>query len=147
MISGGCLCGKVRYTTSSPPISQGICYCSQCQKTGGAFGSPLMVLQQNTFECTSKLLSFCKTTSDRGSTVMRYFCKECGCHVFAQITDVPEIVTLRAATLDDCNVFRPEYLVFTRGMARSCAPLPQVPSFLGAAPLGVVLGRAELSGL
>ena len=37
-ITGGCLCGAVRYEASEPPIETGICHCRDCQKsTGSAF--------------------------------------------------------------------------------------------------------------
>lgn len=139
-ISGGCLCEKVRYTITSLPISQGICYCRQCQKTGGVCGSPLMVLRKDAFECPQGALSFHKTKSNRGSAVARHFCKECGSHIFSQISDVPEIVTVKAATLDDLNVFVPQYVVWIRS-ACAFVPLPtMIPHFKENAPLEMVLG-------
>ena len=37
-ITGGCLCGAVRYELSEPPIKGVICHCRMCQKsTGSAF--------------------------------------------------------------------------------------------------------------
>jgi hypothetical protein len=142
-ISGGCLCEKVRYKIVSPPISQGICYCRQCQKAGGACGSPLMVLRRDAFECSPVELSFCRTQSDDGSTVTRNFCGDCGSHIFAQIADVPEIITVRVATLDDLSRFTPEYLVWTRNAGPSCSFPSGVPSFLEDAPLDLVL-RASI---
>ncbi|MFL5814663.1 MAG: GFA family protein [Bdellovibrionia bacterium] len=139
-VSGGCLCEKVRYTVSLPPISQGICYCRQCRKAGGACGSPLMVLHRDAFECSKEALSFCRTQSDDGSTVVRNFCRECGSHIFAQIADVPEIVTVRASTLDDVSRFIPEYLVWTRNAGPFCSFPPGVPAFREDAPLHMVLG-------
>lgn len=138
-ISGGCLCGKVRYTVSHPPISQGICYCHQCQKTGGAYGSPLMVLLPKAFENTQAEIAFSETKSDRGSTVKRHFCKNCGTHIFATISDIPNLLTVRAITLDDFSYFTPEYLVWTQSADPSCIFPAGVSSFSQAAPLEVVL--------
>jgi hypothetical protein len=138
--SGGCLCGKVRYKISQAPVSQGICYCRQCQKTGGAYGSPMLVLPKSALEYTHGALSVSETKSDRGSTVKRNFCKECGCHVFALISDIDSLVTLRANTLDDFSLFAPEYLVFTKSVGPSCVLPAGVPAFLEGAPLGMVLG-------
>jgi len=140
LLSGGCLCEKVRYKITSSPISQGVCYCRQCQKIGGAYGSPLMVLHKQTFECSQEALSFCKTKSDRGSTVTRNFCRECGSHIFAQISDMPALITIRVATLDENHLFAPEYLVWTRSAGPTCAFPPGVPSFAENAPLEMVLG-------
>ncbi len=141
-LSGSCLCQKVQYKILSKPLSQGICYCLQCQKSGGAYGSPLMVIFKNQFECGLENLSSCTTQSDRGSTATRHFCKDCGSHVFSQISDVTEILTVKAVTLEDFKKFVPQYLVWTKSAAPLC-PLPEgVPAFAQAAPLELVLGQA-----
>lgn len=137
--AGGCLCAKVRYEVLAPPISQGICYCRQCRKAGGANGSPLLVLPEAALEILRVGLSACETKSDDGSTVRRNFCSSCGSHLFAEIADAPGIVTVRAATLDNFNVFTPEYLVWTEAAGPSCAFPPGVPSFSKDAPLELVL--------
>lgn len=139
-IFGGCLCEKVRYKISQPPISQGICYCRQCQISGGGCGSPMMVLKKYSFECSQETLAYCTTKSERGSTVIRNFCRECGSHIFSQIADILEIITIKAATLDDFSTFTPEYLVWTRSAGPACAFPSGVPSFLESPPLAMVLG-------
>jgi hypothetical protein len=30
-MSGGCLCGQVRYTADAEPMFAGICHCKDCQ--------------------------------------------------------------------------------------------------------------------
>jgi hypothetical protein len=139
-LSGGCLCQKVQYKIISKPLSQGICYCQQCQKSGGAYGSPLLVLFKTQFECTTENLSFCITQSARGSAVTRHFCKDCGSHIFSQISDVPDILTVKAVTLDEFQNFVPQYLVWTQSATPSCALPHNVPAFSQAAPIELVLG-------
>ena len=40
--TGGCLCGRVRYTASAEPAFTGICHCRNCQHfTGSAFETVL----------------------------------------------------------------------------------------------------------
>ena len=37
-ITGGCLCGRVRYTVTGEPAFSGLCHCRNCQRcTGSAF--------------------------------------------------------------------------------------------------------------
>jgi hypothetical protein len=138
--TGSCLCEKVRYKFRFSPISQGICYCLQCQKTGGVYGSPTVVLTKEALAIPSGALAECKLISDRGSVVRRKFCKECGTHIFAEISDVPTFITLRAATLEDFGLFVPEYLVWTKSAATSCVFPQGVPSYSENAPMDALLG-------
>ena len=138
-MNGGCLCKKVRYTISEKPISQGICYCRQCQLTGGSFGSAMILLAKDSFEIVSDGVGSYETKSDRGTTVMRQFCNSCGCHIFSKISDLPEIVTVKAATLDNFDFFIPKYLAWTQS-ANSSSDLPKnIPSFPGNPSLEIVL--------
>lgn len=39
-ITGGCLCGKIRYSADAEPAFVGLCHCHDCQKfTGSAFAA------------------------------------------------------------------------------------------------------------
>jgi hypothetical protein len=39
-LTGGCLCGGVRFEVSEPLVSAGYCHCSRCQRRTGAAASP-----------------------------------------------------------------------------------------------------------
>lgn len=139
--TGRCLCEKVQYKISGPPISQGVCYCLQCQRSGGTFGSPLLVVARNGFDCSLGALSSCRTVSNRGSIVTRNFCGACGSHIFSQISDVPDIITVKVATLDDSSDFVPQYLAWVGRALPSCAFPQGVPSFPENAPMEILLSR------
>lgn len=140
-ISGNCLCEKVRYQIKNQPISKGICYCRQCQKSGGAYGSPLLVLRKDQFECSQAEFGRVNTTSARGSIVTRNFCKDCGSHIFSEMSDVPQIITVKAVTLDNFDSFVPDYLVWTESAAASCVFLEGIPSFSQSAPIEILLSQ------
>jgi hypothetical protein len=136
---GRCLCGKVEFKILSKPVSQGVCYCIPCQKTGGVLGSPLLVLNKKAFDCTLESLSFFSSASERGSTVCRHFCKYCGTHVFSTISDAPDILTVKVAALDERESFVPDYLVWTKRANPQCIFPRDVPSFLENAPFELLL--------
>lgn len=98
-----------------------------------------MVLYKQQLECSLNRLSFFDTISDRGSIVSRYFCKNCGSHVLSHISDIPELLTVKAATLDNFKNFTPDYLVWTQSAGADCPFPPEVPSFAQNAPLEILV--------
>jgi hypothetical protein len=54
MITGGCLCGAVRYQTDGPPLVGLRCYCRDCQRASGATGLPVMIVDKKQFKVTGK---------------------------------------------------------------------------------------------
>ena len=35
-MTGGCLCGAVRYAIAAEPLMQAVCHCKNCQKQAGS---------------------------------------------------------------------------------------------------------------
>ena len=73
-VTGGCLCGAVRYESKEPPIQGFYCYCTICQRSyGGLF--------QATVKFARSALRFTKGEAKyyRSSDfAKRGFCSECG---------------------------------------------------------------------
>ena len=38
-LTGGCLCGGVRYELTEPPVSASYCHCTRCQRRSGTAAS------------------------------------------------------------------------------------------------------------
>lgn len=77
-LTGGCLCGAVRYRLTEKPVWSHNCHCSRCRKSGGgAFASnlffPLDALSYTTGE--ELLRSFKVPEAERFTHV---FCSRCG---------------------------------------------------------------------
>ena len=51
--------------------------------------------------------------ADSGETVSRGFCPECGSGIFSKLSANPDIVGLKAASLDDPSWFRPAVDIYT----------------------------------
>jgi hypothetical protein len=73
-VTGGCLCGAVRYESAAPPIAGFYCHCTMCQKNyGGLF--------QATVNFAGSTFAFSKAEPNyyRSSTFARKgFCAQCG---------------------------------------------------------------------
>ncbi|KAK4189507.1 Mss4-like protein [Podospora australis] len=97
-ITGGCLCGSIRYRVDFPPdhnfqTSSGTCQCTQCRKqTGGLFFVEHFISPASTaFSLTS--------SSDPSSTMKtysaspiadRHFCGKCGSFLYWKAKDASQ---------------------------------------------------------
>lgn len=76
MITGGCLCGAIRFTVAGALRPVIACHCTQCRKTSGhhvaATSAP-----RDTVEITGELSWFRSSASAR-----RGFCGTCGSNLF-----------------------------------------------------------------
>lgn len=121
-ITGGCLCGAVRYTTSAPPGMQGLCYCADCRKASGSAFIPFMGFDATAIVFTGATRQHV-ARSARGTDAVRNFCPVCGGLVFGGIPGVDDSHTIYAGSLDDPAVFQPTIAIFTAARP-SWAPLP-----------------------
>ena len=73
-ITGGCMCGAIRYEATEPPQQGGYCHCRMCQKwTGNLFMSYAM-FRSASFQFTQGEPKFYQSSA----LVERGFCANCG---------------------------------------------------------------------
>ncbi len=99
-ITGGCLCGKVRYTVSQLPKNIIACHCTHCQKASGAGASHNAVVPTSALTVVSGQPKVYVDTADSGNKLNRYFCGDCGSALYSQREKVPEMMVLKIGTLD-----------------------------------------------
>jgi hypothetical protein len=110
-ITGGCLCGKIRYTANTDPLFVGVCHCRDCQKfTGSAFAT-VVGLRKSAVMMTGSLRGFTKR-GDSGKPIVRLFCPECGSSVMDEAEMMPSVVMIAAGTLDDATWVKPTTQVY-----------------------------------
>ena len=97
--TGGCLCGKIRYATDADPVFCGNCHCKDCQRTSGGPFIPAMVFPKAAFAITGSPKYF-TSTADSGRTIGRGFCPDCGSQLFSQLEFMPDMIAVKAGTLD-----------------------------------------------
>ena len=97
MITGSCLCGKVTYEISGKVGDIVHCHCVTCRKAHGAAFSSVARVNDADFILSGldHLNSFESSTGKR-----RYFCSNCGTHVYAKRDNTPHLI-LRLGSLDD----------------------------------------------
>lgn len=97
-ISGGCLCGRVRYTVDGPPEKIVHCHCSVCRRSYASLvgtGAQIKREQVKIEKGENNLTSYQMPSGDR-----RQFCRTCGCSLFYFVSDLSESMFYFPATLD-----------------------------------------------
>ena len=108
-ISGGCLCGGVRYDYSGEVGAANYCHCEDCRRcTGSAFniGVHFSVAEFRILSGSPK--GFTKR-GESGRELTRHFCPECGTPLFTSAPKHPSHVYVKAGTLDDPSLVTPTH--------------------------------------
>jgi hypothetical protein len=112
-MTGGCLCGAVRYEVSGAPAAQMVCHCSHCQKQTGSAFSSIMGVVQDQVAITGELASYADA-GESGKAVNRKFCPRCGSPICSEVEVAPGMVWIKTGTLDDPAAFAPQAHIWTR---------------------------------
>jgi len=110
-ITGGCLCGRVRYTVTGEPVFSGLCHCRNCQRYTGSSFEAVIAFPTPAVSIKGILKTY-HDTGDSGQPVRRNFCPNCGSGIIAQADVLPGVTIVLAGTLDEPTVFNPTMDVY-----------------------------------
>ncbi|MGH7987413.1 MAG: GFA family protein [Candidatus Binataceae bacterium] len=112
---GGCACGRIRYKLNAAPLIVHACHCRDCQRmTGGAFVINLWIEKKFVAAKGAVPKSF-RLAGGGGKPHDVFFCGECGTYLWSHYHGAPgDALFVRAGTLDDPSVVRPDVHIFTR---------------------------------
>ena len=120
---GSCLCGQVRYSANAEPALVAVCHCKNCQKQSGTAFAVVIGIPKSAMSIQGRL----KTYNDRGDSgqpVLRNFCPECGSPITSDVTVMPELIFIKAGTLDDTSWLDPKMHVYCDS-ALPWTPIPE----------------------
>jgi hypothetical protein len=113
-LSGGCLCEAVRFQITAMPLLVYACHCTECQRWSGSAFSLSMPVKTGSFSLTRGQTQHFHRTGASGVESTHRFCGNCGGRVYGQRSSRPEIISVRAGTLDDTSWLRPIAHVYMR---------------------------------
>jgi hypothetical protein len=116
-LTGGCLCGAVRYKAGGTPIRRFLCHCRDCQKATGSAFQAAVTMPRAEFTWLKGAPAAYTSTADSGRSITRLFCPLCGSGLANRIQLRPDVIVLRAGSLDRPELVPPSYEVFTRSKA------------------------------
>jgi len=125
---GGCSCGAVRYRLASDPLFVHCCHCLNCQRqTGSAFVVNLLI-EADRVELVAGAPEAVDVPRDDGSKQKIHRCPECEVALFSDYGR-PEVLFVRAGTLDDPRAVEPDVHIFTRSKVGWVALPESTPAF------------------
>lgn len=110
-ITGGCLCGRVRYRAEADPLFTTICHCRNCQKQAGSAFSVVVAVPRTTLTLSGDPKVY-HDKSEGGQEVARTFCPDCGSPIISEAATMPGLAIIKAGTLDDTSWLEPTMEVF-----------------------------------
>jgi hypothetical protein len=133
-IAGGCLCGKVRYEIAvEAPIGARHCWCRVCQYLSAGGSTVNVIFPKDALKVTGETSVF-TMAADSGSVMFRSFCPSCGTPLFSEAEPRPNVIIVRAGTLDDRELARPGSIIWAKSAPTWACFDPALPQAEGQGP-------------
>ena len=117
-MTGGCLCGAIRYEISAFPLLLYTCNCTDCQTSSGSAFALNMPVATKSFRILRGEPKGWRHKSPSGADVTSWFCGECGSALFSRDPNDPEQMSIRLGTFDGDPGIRPSTHSFVAYAAR-----------------------------
>ena len=120
-LTGGCLCGSVRYEITEPLVSASYCHCKRCQRRTGTAASASARIVPGSLRIVSGeelIRSF-----EPPDGFAKLFCSACGSALWSRNPLDPEVISVRLGTFDEDPGIRPSYRQFV-AYAAPWEPIP-----------------------
>lgn len=109
VVTGGCLCGNIRYEYLGEVGPASYCHCADCRRcTGSAFNVGVRV-DARLFRLVQGAPKAFEKAGESGSRLSRHFCPDCGSPLFTSSPRHPEALYVKAGSLDDPAMVAPAY--------------------------------------
>lgn len=131
-LSGGCLCGGVRFTVLERPLGVVNCHCSQCRRFHGHVGAYITVPRTAMTLSADATLAWYRSSAQ----ARRGFCARCGSSLFWR-GDEGVLIEIAAGSLDQPTglatvrhayvASKPDYYEITDGLEECPDAVPDFP--------------------
>lgn len=124
-VTGGCMCGAVRYTAEGTPEHNALCHCTECRRAAGApmVGWALFAREQVTITGTP-------ASYNSSGDIARQFCGTCGTGLFyLSETIFPGKIDIPTGTFDDPDALAPSACIQLADAPAWIATVAELPKF------------------
>ena len=113
-MTGGCACGRVRYTVAVAEDEAYLCHCRMCQRSTGSVSIAFKSVKQADVRWTSEPQWY-----DSSPIATRPFCAACGTSLGFKFKEGSENMDLTVASFDDPSRFKPKHHFGAESMHRA----------------------------
>lgn len=106
-LTGGCLCGGVRFEIDAPLVAASYCHCTRCQRRTGTAASANATLEPGSLRITGGEELVRAYQPPDGFA--KLFCGACGSALFSRAPDDPSQMGVRLGAIDGDPGVRPSY--------------------------------------
>jgi hypothetical protein len=104
IITGGCLCGRIRYEAAGETSDITHCHCRTCRRASGASFVTWASFAMNRFKLTRARPASYQSSEN----VRRTFCSSCGTPLTYARLDLPDTIDVTLGSMDDPDQLRPQ---------------------------------------
>lgn len=102
-LTGGCMCGAVRYEASGESFHQTLCHCVDCRRASGAPALAWFSVRKDALRWTRSA----PAVNPSSPGVERLFCARCGTQLTWHSDGVPDEIDVTTCSLDDPDALPP----------------------------------------
>lgn len=101
-MSGGCACGRIRFTANVDTFDAELCHCRMCQRASGNISLAMVAVERSSVDWEREPEWY------RSSPIAtRPFCAACGTSLGFCYDEGPTRIEITVASFDDPSAFRP----------------------------------------
>lgn len=113
-MTGGCACGRIRYSARIEDEDAYLCHCRMCQRSTGSISIAFKDLKQASLRWDHE-----PDWYDSSPIAQRSYCRECGTSLGFRFRDGSDRIDLTVASFDDPWRFRPTHHFGAESMHRA----------------------------
>ena len=121
MLTGGCLCGGVRYEISEPLVSSSYCHCTRCQRRTGTAASAQARVAPGSLRVVRGEELVREWAAEDGWP--KAYCSACGGALWSRSPSEDGLFSVRLGTFDADPGIRPQWRQFV-AYAAPWEPIP-----------------------
>ena len=103
-LTGGCACGRVRYTAAIHDDDAYLCHCRMCQRSTGSISIAFKSMKQADVQWEHEPYLY-----DSSPIAQRPYCRDCGTSLGFKFREGSDKMDLTVASFDDPSRFRPRH--------------------------------------